>query len=53
LGFAIPALERIHQLPRRLEAAAHEHRLLSHDAEGIFEQAGLVFYRRRRRHCVD
>lgn len=48
----LPALEGIHQLAGGLEAAAHEHRLLAHDGEGILEQAGLVLYRRRRRrHC--
>lgn len=46
-----PALERIHQLARRLKAPAHQQRLLAHHAEGILEQASLVFYRRRRRHC--
>ena len=48
----VPALERIHQLARRLEAAPHEQRLLAHNGEGIFEQPGLVFYGGRRRHCV-
>jgi len=47
----VPALERIHQLARRLEAAPHEHRLLAHHGQGIFEQPGLVFYGGRRRHC--
>lgn len=48
----VPALERIHQLARRLETAPHEHRLLAHHGEGIFEQPGLVFDGGRRRHCV-
>ena len=32
-----PALERIHELARRLEAPPHEQRLLAHHGEGIFE----------------
>jgi hypothetical protein len=48
----IPALERIHQLARRLETSSHEHCLLAHHGKSIFKQTGLVFYRRRRRHYV-
>ena len=48
----VPALERIHQLPGCLETPPHEHRLLAHHSEGIFEQTGLVFNGGRRRHCV-
>lgn len=50
---SLPALERVHQLPRSLQAPPHEHRLLAHDAQSILQQARLVFHRRRRRHCCD
>jgi len=46
----VPALECIHQLARRLEAAPHKQRLLAHHGERIFEQPGLVFNWGRRRH---
>ena len=49
----VPALKRIHQLPGRLETPPHEHRLLAHHGERIFEQPGLVFNGGRRRHCVS
>jgi hypothetical protein len=52
LCMSSPALERIHQLAGRLEAPAHEQRLLAHHDERILEQAGLVFDGRRRRHGV-
>ena len=47
----LPALEGIHQLPRRVQAFAHEGGLLAHGKEGILEQAGLVFRLDRGSHC--
>lgn len=43
----LPALERIHELPWRLQTAAHHDRLLSNNGQGILQQPRLVFDRRR------
>lgn len=48
---AIPAFKSIHQLPGCLQAPPHQQCLLSHYGKGILQEAGLVLYRRRRRHC--
>lgn len=45
-----PALKSVHELPRGLEAFAHERRLLSHGDERIFEEASLVLDGSWRRH---
>lgn len=45
-----PALEGIHELARRVQAAAHQERLLAHDSQGIFQQSCLVLDQRRRCH---
>lgn len=50
-GRRAPALEGIHELAWRLQAPPHHHRLLAHHTERIFQEARLVFYRGRRRHC--
>jgi len=47
-----PVLEGVHQLAGDLKAPPHEHRLLAHHCERILKQASLIFYWRRRRHCV-
>jgi hypothetical protein len=43
----LPALERIHELSRSLQAAAHHDGLLSDNGQGILQQPGLVLDRRR------
>jgi hypothetical protein len=46
----VPAFEGIHQLPRSVQAFAHQCRLLAHGDEGILEEPGLVLGRRGGRH---
>jgi hypothetical protein len=46
----VPALESIHELARRVQAAAHQERLLAHDGQGIFQQSCLVLDQRRGGH---
>jgi hypothetical protein len=43
----VPALEGVHELARRVQAAAHQERLLAHDGQGIFQQSCLVLDQRR------
>ena len=45
-----PALQCIHKLPGRLQALAHQVRLLPHNRQGILKQPRLVLHRRRCRH---
>lgn len=44
---SVPALQRIHKLSRCLQTSSHQHALLAHYPQGILQQPGLVFYRRR------
>jgi hypothetical protein len=53
LGNVLPAFQRIHELSRRLQAFAHQMRLLPYHKQSIFQQARLVFYRRRAGHGED
>lgn len=46
----VPALEGVHELARRVQAAAHQERLLAHDRQGIFQESCLVLDQRRRCH---
>lgn len=47
----LPAFQSIHKLAGRVETFAHEHSLLAHSYQGIFQQSGLILGRRRgRRH---
>jgi hypothetical protein len=46
----VPALEGVHELARRVQAAAHQERLLAHDGQGIFQESCLVLDQRRRCH---
>ena len=39
----IPMLQRIHQLPRRLQTFPHQMCLLPDDIEGFIKQPGLIF----------
>jgi len=49
----LPALERVHELSRGLQTAAHHDSLLSDNGQGILQQACLVLDRRRCGRHVD
>jgi hypothetical protein len=45
-----PAFQGVHQLPRRVQAFAHQGGLLAHGNEGVLEEARLVLGQRGGRH---